>query len=57
MNARLTQIVKAIEALGDPPLEAKNRAKKKHDGIVQDIKKFIKQPAENTEYWKPPTCY
>ena len=55
MNARLTQIVKAIDALGDPPFEAKNRAKKKHDGIVQDIKKFIKQPAEE-KYVQPPAA-
>lgn len=53
MNARLTQIVKTIEALGNPPLEAKNRAKKKHDGIVQNIKKLIKQPAEKKDVQSP----
>ena len=56
MNARLAQIVKTIETLGDPPLEAKNHAKKKHDGTVQNIKKLInaQSPAEN-KYWKPTT--
>ncbi len=54
MNARLAQIVKTIEALGTPPLEAKNRAKKKHDGTVQNVKKLVKQPVEE-KYWKPKT--